>query len=499
MKTTYRVQPHRHLTVPKLEHPLVFHEHPHRHEDVPEHDHPHVHDLIPHEHPLAEHEHPLPEHDHPLPSHSHALEPHEHEHDASVHLHPVIPEGPPPRRELRRLPHALWYNPRRRRYEYWNGRDVVPLEAVTVIQRIGGGGGSGGTPSDSVVAETSFGQASSPGMATTYARGDHTHGTPPNPVPAHEAAADPHTQYQKESEKGQPNGYAGLDAAGVIPDGQAGGGTPGEQANTTPSSFTKWANQSGTARKVLVWDSANNRPKWEYIQAFDVLTPPQILTFTVIPSAGPSASHTGTQSGLALVDGGGNTDTPDFSMSYEGTPSAASIDIYAHNYGGGRSPEVNAGDYPTTVASPYTSHTGPAINAGQAIGEYVTFRLTATVDGVEKTKDVTLTYYNERLWGVSTNAAIDTDAEIDTFHDSQNKEISNTRVKTFTVTAGAGEYIYYIIPSRFGTPTFKVGGFEGGFSLIATVSHSNCRGYTENYDVWRSDNPNLGTVTVEVT
>lgn len=36
-------------------------------------------------------------------------------------------------------------------------------------------------------------------------------------VSGHVAAADPHTQYQKESEKGQPNGYASLDASGQVP------------------------------------------------------------------------------------------------------------------------------------------------------------------------------------------------------------------------------------------------------------------------------------------
>jgi hypothetical protein len=36
----------------------------------------------------------------------------------------------------------------------------------------------GGTPSGSVVPETSYGQAAAAGAATAYARGDHTHGTP---------------------------------------------------------------------------------------------------------------------------------------------------------------------------------------------------------------------------------------------------------------------------------------------------------------------------------
>ncbi len=49
--------------------------------------------------------------------------------------------------------------------------------------------------SATVVSETAFGQASAPGAASPYSRGDHTHGTPTDPVPAHEALADPHTVY----------------------------------------------------------------------------------------------------------------------------------------------------------------------------------------------------------------------------------------------------------------------------------------------------------------
>jgi hypothetical protein len=43
------------------------------------------------------------------------------------------------------------------------------------------GGGGGGTPSGTVVTETSFGQGSTPGVANTFSRGDHTHGTPGAP------------------------------------------------------------------------------------------------------------------------------------------------------------------------------------------------------------------------------------------------------------------------------------------------------------------------------
>lgn len=77
--------------------------------------------------------------------------------------------------------------------------------------------GTSDPPSGTVVTETAFGQASAVGVANNYSRGDHTHGTMADPVPAHVALADPHTQYQQESEKGAASGYASLDAGSKLP------------------------------------------------------------------------------------------------------------------------------------------------------------------------------------------------------------------------------------------------------------------------------------------
>lgn len=57
------------------------------------------------------------------------------------------------------------------------------------------GGGSSVSPATTVTSATAFGASSSVGVGTAYARNDHTHGTPVNPVIAHEAASDPHPQY----------------------------------------------------------------------------------------------------------------------------------------------------------------------------------------------------------------------------------------------------------------------------------------------------------------
>jgi len=81
---------------------------------------------------------------------------------------------------------------------------------------------------------------------------------------------------------------------------------------------------------------------------------------------------------------------------------------------------------------------------------------------------------------------------------SYNK-LSSGFAGTFNVNAGTGEYIYISFPSSFGTPTFYVGGFEGGFSKISTISFTNSYGITTNYDIYQSDNVSLGATTVVVS
>lgn len=79
------------------------------------------------------------------------------------------------------------------------------------------------------------------------------------------------------------------------------------------------------------------------------------------------------------------------------------------------------------------------------------------------------------------------------------KELSSSRGRTINLNAAEGQYIFYAIPARMGTPGFKVGGFDGGFSKVKTFDYENPSGYTESYDVWRSDNAGLGDTTVVIS
>lgn len=114
--------------------------------------------------------------------------------------------------------------------------------------------------------------------------------------------------------------------------------------------------------------------------------------------------------------------------------------------------------------------------------------------GASATKQTTLHFYNGVYYGAAVNpVTIDS-----VFVRSLQKKLTGTRKGTLTVTAGSGQYIWFAFPVALGEPTFRVGGFEGGFIDMGVISYTNMYGYTEKYKVWKSENTNLGTTTVVI-
>jgi len=131
-----------------------------------------------------------------------------------------------------------------------------------------------------------------------------------------------------------------------------------------------------------------------------------------------------------------------------------------------------------------------------AVSANKTFTLTATdSDGSVKTATVSIKFYNGVYYGVSSSTNYNS-----ALISSLTKVLSDTKERNITVDAKKeDEYIYYCIPSRLGVPTFNVGGFDGGFEKMATIPFTNSNGYTEDYDIYRSDNPGLGATTVRIS
>lgn len=133
---------------------------------------------------------------------------------------------------------------------------------------------------------------------------------------------------------------------------------------------------------------------------------------------------------------------------------------------------------------------------GQAITADKTFTLSATDERDKTVTKTTAIYFrNGVYWGVGE----DRESFDSAFLLTLTKGLQATKAKTFTVNAGAGEHIYYAVPARYGACAFNVGGFDGGFSKAATIDFTNASGYTESYDIYKSDNAGLGSTTVKAS
>lgn len=144
----------------------------------------------------------------------------------------------------------------------------------------------------------------------------------------------------------------------------------------------------------------------------------------------------------------------------------------------------------TALSTSATSHT----LSGQSITSNTTYKLTAADAKNSATKTTSISFVNGVYYGAAAISTVNSE-----FILSLTRSLQSSKAKTFSATAGSDQYIWYAVPTRYGACTFNVGGFDGGFTLVNTVSFTNASGYTENYYVYRSDNANLGTQTVKVS
>ena len=122
-----------------------------------------------------------------------------------------------------------------------------------------------------------------------------------------------------------------------------------------------------------------------------------------------------------------------------------------------------------------------------------TFKMETSDGKTAVSRTTGVTFYNGRYHGASAEGVYDSN-----FIMKLTKTLTNSRQNTFNVSCGDGQYVYFAIPTRFGTPTFSVGGFSGGFVKVSTLDFTNKFGYTEPYDIWKSENSNLGKIAVVV-
>lgn len=107
------------------------------------------------------------------------------------------------------------------------------------------------------------------------------------------------------------------------------------------------------------------------------------------------------------------------------------------------------------------------------------------------TKGVTVTWCNNIYYG----ASIVPGEVNDTFVKGLTSKLQNTRGLTVANmgAASGNKYYWYACPVRLGQPTFSIGGFASRLEKTSDVSVTNDSGFTENYNVYRTQNANPGT------
>ena len=189
-------------------------------------------------------------------------------------------------------------------------------------------------------------------------------------------------------------------------------------------------------------------------------------------------------SGGTTLEVGASAVNPALTASYTGgPPTSASV-------------SDSDGNPATTLSSPFTDATIARTYTKTANNASVTWTLSAVKGSLTRTATTSTAwrprvYYGVGVDGLSTETAIEALAS---------SALASSRARSFTVAPGSGEHIYYAFPASYGEAVFTVGGFEGGFELVSdSISVTNANGVTQNYRLYKSTNPNLGSTTVVVT
>lgn len=126
-----------------------------------------------------------------------------------------------------------------------------------------------------------------------------------------------------------------------------------------------------------------------------------------------------------------------------------------------------------------------------------TWTLKATDErGATSSKTAYLSFLNGVYYGVATEPSAYDSAFI---RGLAKKTLRSSKLTSFSVNAGSGQYIYYCLPESMGACTFTVGVLPGGFLLADTIFYTNEYGYEEKYRVYRSDHAGLGQTAVTVS
>ena len=123
-----------------------------------------------------------------------------------------------------------------------------------------------------------------------------------------------------------------------------------------------------------------------------------------------------------------------------------------------------------------------------------TFTLSVSDGENSATSSVNYKFMNNVFWGSAPTGTYDS-AFINAL---SNKKLTTSVKGTYSFNVANGEYGFWAVPSNMTISTVWIGGFEVTVESVGTVSYENSQGYTRDYNLYKTGQSGLGSISAEI-
>lgn len=124
-----------------------------------------------------------------------------------------------------------------------------------------------------------------------------------------------------------------------------------------------------------------------------------------------------------------------------------------------------------------------------------TFTLSVSDGENSATSSVSYKFMNNVFWGSAAAADTYDSAFVNAL---SNKKLTNSVKGTYSFNVAAGEYGFWAVPSNMTISTVWIGGFEVTVESVGTISYLNSQGYTRDYNLYKTGQSGLGSISAEI-
>jgi hypothetical protein len=123
-----------------------------------------------------------------------------------------------------------------------------------------------------------------------------------------------------------------------------------------------------------------------------------------------------------------------------------------------------------------------------------TFTLSVSDGENSATSSVSYKFMNNVFWGSAPTGTYDS-AFINAL---SNKKLTTSVKGTYSFNVANGECGFWAVPSNMTISTVWIGGFEVTVESVGTISYENSQGYTRDYNIYKTGQSGLGSISAEI-